>query len=191
MQEALAAGVRWVQYREKALPARQQVEAAARLCRLVQATGGCFLVNDRVDVAMAVGADGVHLGQDDIPLALARQILGEDKIIGISVSTVEEALEAEKGGADYLGVGAVFSTPTKPEAKGIGLEGLAAIRRAVFLPLVAVGGITAENAAAVIKAGADAIAVVSAIVAAADIRQAAQELLEKVHEAQKEAKRKR
>lgn len=191
VREALAAGVRWVQYREKNLAARQQVETAERLCRLVKAAGGCFLVNDRVDIAVAVGADGVHLGQEDMPLAFARRILGEDKVIGVSVSTVEEALRAEREGADYLGAGAVFATATKPEAGGIGLEGLKAIREAVSLPLVAIGGITLENASAVIEAGADGIAVVSAIVRAAEVRRAAQQLLEKVRAARREAERKR
>ncbi|MDI3538795.1 MAG: thiamine-phosphate pyrophosphorylase, partial [Bacillota bacterium] len=133
---------------------------------------------DRLDVALAVGAEGVHLGQEDIPCRLARQILGPEKIIGVSASTVEEAVQAERDGADYLGVGAVFPTGTKADAgEAIGLDALAAIKARVKIPVVAIGGINAANAAQVAATGVDGLAVVSAIVAAADPEEAARRLL--------------
>ena len=136
---ALRGGVRLVQYREKELSTCQQVEQARRLLCLTRQHGAFFLVNDRVDVALAVGADGVHLGQEDLPLPIARRLLGRGKIIGVSVQSPEEARRAEAAGADYLGVGAIFSTSTKPDAGAIGLVGIRAIRSAVRLPLVAIG----------------------------------------------------
>ncbi len=145
-------------------------ETADRLCKL-------FIVNDRVDIAMASGADGVHLGQSDIPVEVARKLMGDDAIIGVSVDNVEEAVRAVENGADYLGVGAIFSTSTKPDAKqGIGLGPVFEIRNAVDVPIVAIGGINRGNIQDVIKAGADAAAVVSAIVAQDDVSAAAHEL---------------
>ncbi|NPV91553.1 MAG: thiamine phosphate synthase [Firmicutes bacterium] len=178
VRAALEAGVRVVQYREKQLTTRQQMEQAARIRRLVNEYRGRFLVNDRLDIALAVEADGVHLGQDDLPLHEARRILGPGPVIGVSVQNREEALEAQAGGADYLGVGALFSTPTKSEAPVVGLKGLQEIHRAVEIPLVAIGGINRGNALEVIAAGADGLAVVSAIVAAPDPGLAASQLVE-------------
>lgn len=133
-----------------------------------------LIINDRVDVALAVDAEGVHLGQEDIPCALARKLVGPDKILGISASSVEEALQAEKDGADYLGVGAVFPTGTKADAgDAIGLEKLRVIRQSVNIPIVAIGGINAGNAAAVAATGVAGLSVVSAIVSAPDPKKAA------------------
>ncbi len=136
------------------------------LCRHLR-----FLVNDRVDLALEVGADGVHLGQEDLPCPEARKMLGPEKIIGVTVSTVAEALTAQAEGADYLGVSPIFSTATKADA-GVptGVALLAEIRRQVSLPLVAIGGITLANAPAVIAAGADAVCAISAVVTKADAR---------------------
>ena len=136
-----------------------------------------LIVNDRLDLALAAGADGVHLGQGDLPCALARRLAGPDFLIGVSVGSPAEATQAEREGADYLGVGPVFDTPTKTDAPAAtGLAGLRAIRAATRLPLVAIGGIHAGNAAEIIRAGADGVDVVSAIMAAPDPRAAARAL---------------
>ena len=145
-------------------------QCADEMCRL-------FIVNDRVDIAMASGADGVHLGQSDIPLETARRLMGDDAIIGISVDNVEQAVAAEEGGADYVGVGAVFQTSTKPDAmQGVGLGAVFEVRQAVDIPVVAIGGINRGNIQDVIRAGADSAAVVSAVVAQDDVVAAAHEL---------------
>ena len=145
-------------------------QCADEMCRL-------FIVNDRVDIAMASGADGVHLGQSDIPLETARRLMGDDAIIGISVDNVEQAVAAEEGGADYVGVGAVFQTSTKPDAmQGVGLGAVFEVRQAVDIPVVAIGGINRGNIQDVIRAGADSAAVVSAVVAQDDVAAAAHEL---------------
>ncbi|PID75445.1 MAG: thiamine phosphate synthase [Deltaproteobacteria bacterium] len=174
VEEAVGGGVTCVQIREKTCSAREFVGEAKGLQNLLKPVGIPLIVNDRIDVAMAVGAAGVHLGQQDIDLRDARKILGADFIIGISVESVEDALTAEAGGADYLGVSPVFATSTKRDtAPALGLSGLAAIRETVDLPLVAIGGINHRNCAEVIAAGADGIAVVSAIVSAPSPREAA------------------
>jgi thiamine-phosphate pyrophosphorylase len=126
-----------------------------------------MIINDRVDVALTVGADGIHLGQNDMPLKDARRLVGPSMIIGISAESLEDAVEAEEEGADYIGLSPVFSTATKKDtAKPLGLDGVRSIRKAVKIPLVAIGGIGLDNAVEVIKAGADGLAVVSAIVSA-------------------------
>ncbi len=134
-------------------------------------------MNDRLDIALACGADGVHLGQDDLPLQAARVIAPRPFIIGISVGTVDEAIQAEREGADYVAVGPVFSTGSKSDAgPGLGLQRVNEIKRAVFIPVIGIGGIHTDNAGAVIAAGADGIAVISAVVSQADITQAAQQI---------------
>ncbi|MFZ5435460.1 MAG: thiamine phosphate synthase [Bacillota bacterium] len=183
VEESLAGGATVVQLREKDISTREFVKLAFRVKEVARRHGAAFIINDRVDVALAVGADGVHLGQDDMPLELARRMMGEQAVIGVSVSSVQEAKAAADGGADYLGVSAIYSTSTKTDAPVIGLDGLSEIRKAVRLPLVAIGGIHLGNAAGVIKSGADGIAVVSAIMAAADPRRAAETLLEEVKRA--------
>jgi thiamine-phosphate pyrophosphorylase len=166
---AVAAGVRVVQYRQKQGLTFDLVAEARRLrelCRHIR-----FLVNDRVDLALEVGADGVHLGQEDLPCPEARTRLGPEKIIGVTVSSVAEALTAQAGGADYLGVSPIFSTATKADA-GVptGVALLAEIRRRVTLPLVAIGGITLANAPAVIAAGADAVCAIAAVVTRPEVK---------------------
>ncbi len=164
VREVLEAGVRIVQYREKEFPLREQLREAEGILELCRGFGAIFVVNDRVDVALAVGADGVHLGPDDMPPEVARRLLGTEKLIGVSVGSVEEALKAREAGADYLGVGPIFSTSTKSDAgPPIGLQGLKAIRRAVSLPIVAIGGITLEKVGDVMEAGADAVCAISAV----------------------------
>ncbi len=179
-REAIAGGATAIQFRDKKMGGRQLVEVALALRELTREAGITFVVNDRVDVALAVGADGVHVGQEDIPAAIARRLVGPDKIVGLSVTNLEEALEAEREGvADYLGVGPIFPFPTviKPDATPpMGLKLLAEISRHVSIPVVAIGGIEAGNAEATIEAGADGIAVVHAVAWAENVAAAAREL---------------
>ncbi len=173
---AIEGGATVIQFRDKELGGRKQVETALRIRDIARASGVTFIVNDRVDVALLSDADGVHLGQDDIPAPIARKIMG-NKIIGVSASTVEEALLAQQQGADYLGVGPVFPTGSKADAAPpIGLTGLAEIVRAVDIPVVAIGGISQENLTDVLETGVSGVAVISAVVAASDITQAARNL---------------
>lgn len=185
IRAAIAGGATVVQYREKEGTTRQLIEEARALRELTRQAGVPLIVNDRVDIALAVDADGVHVGQDDMPAPLARKLMA-GKIVGVSATNPEEAWQAERDGADYIGAGPIFATPTKPDAAPpIGLEGLAEICRRVSIPVVAIGGINEENAAAVIKAGADGVAVVSAIVAAPDVEAAARRLREVVEAARR------
>lgn len=178
VRAALDGGVGVVQIREKNLPSRAFYEEAIEIVRLARPMGRVAIVNDRLDIAMACGADGVHLGQADLPCEEARRLGGPGLIVGVSVGTEAEAVAAERAGADYLGISPVFATPTKPDApEPAGLAGLRRIRRAVRLPLVAIGGIHAGNAADAIRAGADGVAVVSAVMTASDPRAAAAALL--------------
>ncbi len=181
IRAAIAGGATVIQYREKEGTTRQLVEEAQALRELTRQMGVLFIVNDRVDVALAVDADGVHVGQDDMPAPIVRKLMGPGKIVGVSVDNLEQALQAEQDGADYLGAGPIFATPTKPDAAPpIGVDGLAEICRRVSIPVVAIGGLNAENAAEVIRAGAAGVAVVSAVVAAPDVEAAARRLWEVV-----------
>jgi thiamine-phosphate pyrophosphorylase len=176
---ALAGGVDVVQVREKHAAAREQLAIARDLREPTADAGVPLVVNDRVDVALAADADGVHLGDDDLPVADAREMLGEDALIGRSVSTVEAAREAERAGADYLGVGAVYATGSKDvdeDEQAIGLDVVRDIDDAVDIPFVGIGGITPENAADVAAAGADGVAVITAITQADDPEGATRDL---------------
>ncbi len=164
---ALRGGAGAVQLRRKAAGGRELLRLAGAIRELTARHGALFIVNDRVDVAWLADADGVHLGQEDIPCAQARRLL-PGKIIGVSARTVEDARAAERAGADYLGVGAVYATGTKENACRIGLEGLGRIARAVGIPVVGIGGIGPGGAAAVREAGAVGVAVVAAVMAAPD-----------------------
>ncbi len=181
---ALRGGVTVVQYREKDACTRDMVQTARRLFELCRAYGAPFIVNDRLDVAQAVGADGVHVGQEDMSVPLARRLLGPNKIIGVTAHTVEEALQAIAEGADYIGASPVFATATKSDAgKPIGVDGLLGIVRASSVPVVGISGIGANNIAEVIRAGAAGAAVVSAIVAAEDVEGAANDLYRRLCDA--------
>ena len=174
---AVDGGIRYVQLREKNVTTRFFVEEARRIKLLLKPFGIPLIINDRVDVALAVEAEGVHLGQEDMSCSLARKLLGQGVLIGLSVECWEDVVRAEEQDVDYLGVSPVFSTPTKRDTKGCwGLEGLAKIKLYSHHPLVAIGGINEKNAAATIRAGADCLAVVSAICAAPNQRQAAERL---------------
>ena len=174
---AVRGGATVVQLRVKNLGGRAFVGLALEISRRLAGTGVPLLINDRVDIAMACGTAGVHLGQDDMPVPTARRILGPDAAIGVSVNTPEEAILAEREGADYVGAGPAFATTTKETPLALlGPAGIARIKSAVRIPVVAVGGISAGNAASLAAAGADGIAVVSAILGAPDPARAAEEL---------------
>jgi thiamine-phosphate pyrophosphorylase len=177
VEQALLGGVSMVQLREKDGETRAFVELAARVQKLTRSRKVPLIINDRIDVALAVDADGVHLGQSDMPYEVARRLLGADKIIGLSVESVEQAHAAEQLDVDYLGVSPVYFTPTKAELQqALGLEGLRHIRAISRHPLVAIGGMNRDTVPAVMEAGADSVAVVSAICSAADPHAAAAEL---------------
>lgn len=177
IMQALQGGVAAVQLREKDLSTRSFVEEARRIKALMVPFNVPLIINDRIDVALAAGADGVHIGQEDMPYRMARNLMGKQAIIGLSVETWDDVEQAQQLDVDYLGVSPIFQTPTKTDTKGDwGLEGLARIKRYSRHPLVAIGGINASNAADVIRAGADGIAVVSAICSAPDPLNATLEL---------------
>lgn len=169
VEEALAAGVTLVQYRAKTADGGVLYTEACKLKELCDHYNVPLIINDRLDIALAVGAAGVHLGQDDLPCAVARRLLGEDFIIGVSAHNPAEAVQAVSEGADYLGCGAVFGTATKHDVAKLGLENLRAIRKAVAVPMVGIGGITADNYAEVLATGANGAAIVSGILAQDDI----------------------
>ena len=174
VQAAIEGGVTMVQIREKQAETLDFYNIAREVQAITRRHKIPLVVNDRIDIALALEADGLHLGQTDMPLDVARRLVGNKMFIGISAGTVEEALAAERGGADYLGVGAVFPTGSKAEAgEPIGISRIAEIRAAVRLPFVGIGGIGPANAAGVIAAGADGVAVISAILSQPDIRAAA------------------
>jgi thiamine-phosphate pyrophosphorylase len=174
---AVRGGVRCVQLREKDLPTRAFLELACRLKALLAPQGVPLIINDRLDVALASGADGVHVGQEDMPVPELRRFLGPRAIVGLSVETWEDVERAEDLEVDYLGVSPVFATPTKTDTKEPwGLEGLARIRAFSRHPLVAIGGIHPGNAGAVVRAGAEGLAVVSALCSAPDPEAAARDL---------------
>ncbi|MGD1987675.1 MAG: thiamine phosphate synthase [Desulfobacterales bacterium] len=183
---AVDGGTTVVQLREKDCPTLEFIQQAQSIKAFLRKRNIPLIINDRVDIAQAVKADGVHLGQSDMPLEMAKGILGNTMIIGISAESIEDAITAEKGGADYLGISPIYATPTKTNtAPALGLEGLREIRKAVSLPLVGIGGLNKDNAADVIRNGADGVAVVSAIVAADDPAAAARELKQVINEARK------
>jgi len=177
-EAAILGGADVVQLRDKGASSRRFYEVALQLRVLTREANVPLIVNDRLDIALAADADGVHVGRTDLPASVVRKILGPEKILGVSADTVEEAILAEKDGADYLGVGPVFEARgTKPDAGvPLGLDLIGRIRRRCRLPIVAIGGITAENARMVREAGADAAAVISAIASADDMAEAAMRL---------------
>jgi thiamine-phosphate pyrophosphorylase len=186
VRAAVDGGVDVVQLREKDTTARERYELGRDLREITREAGVPLIVNDRVDIAQAVDADGVHLGDDDLPVPVARERLGEDAIVGRSVSFVEDAREAERAGADYLGVGAIYATGSKDdiaaEEYAIGTERLQSICEAVDVPVVGIGGIDASNASEVAAAGADGVAVITAITGAEDPEAATRALGDAVQE---------
>ena len=184
VEAAVAGGITCVQLREKQCGTREFIEEALHLKPLLRDRRIPLIINDRLDVALAVEADGVHLGQSDMPITMARKIAGSSLIIGISAESTDDALRAEQEGADYIGISPVFATPTKTDtAAPLGLAGVNKIRGLVDIPLVGIGGINQDNAASVIGAGADGVAVVSAIVSADDPTEATRTLKSLVEQA--------
>ena len=176
-EQALDGGADVIQLRDKHRNGRDLVIIAREICRCTKSHNALFIVNDRIDIALASCADGVHLGKEDIPLHLARELAPKPFIIGISVGSVDEACDAEKGGADYVAVSPVFSTDSKSDAgPGHGTGLVREIRKHVRLPVIAIGGIGLHNVNQVIEAGADGVAVISAVVSSADITESAREL---------------
>ena len=170
VQETVESGCRIVQYREKNKSTKEMICEASEVRRICR-DKAIFLVNDRIDVALAVDADGVHIGQDDMPIETARKLLGDDKIIGLTVHNRDEAIRAEKNGADYVGLGSIFDTATKKDAgNGIGPERIREVKNAIKIPVVAIGGINKENCESVIQNGADSLVAISAVVCSDDVK---------------------
>lgn len=181
VRAALAGGADVIQLRDKTLSGRDLYALAQDMAALVRAYQATFIVNDRLDIALAAGADGVHLGQEDLPVAAARSLSPPSFIIGASVGSVEEGRAAERDGADYIALSPVFSTPTKDDAgPGHGLEVLSDLRAAVKIPVIAIGGINSGNVRDVVAAGADGVAVISAVLGADDVEAAARSMRELV-----------
>jgi len=170
-------GAKTIQLRDKLLTKKELLPIAQQLKNLCAEHNVLFIVNDYLDIALAADADGLHLGQNDLPIKVARRLLPIDKILGCSTTTVDQAVTAESEGADYIAVGSIYPTTSKATAKVIGLDGLRQIRQAVTLPLVAIGGITQDNAAEVIAAGASSVAVISAILQAGSPEEAARQIV--------------
>lgn len=180
IEEALKGGVTMLQLREKNASGKEFLEKAIKLREMTKKYNVKFIINDRVDIAMLCDADGVHVGQSDIPANKVRELIGEDKIVGVSARTVEEALIAKKNGADYLGVGAMFTTTTKLDAKSVSIEKLKEIQEMVSLPVVAIGGLSLSNIDKLKECNVDGYAVVSAILGAENIKLECEKWVEKI-----------
>lgn len=186
VEQAVKGGCTVVQLREKDCSSLEFYETALRVKKITDKYKIPLIINDRVDIALAVNADGVHVGQDDLPAASVRRILGGDKVIGVSAGSVREAVKAREDGADYLGVGAMHATSTKTDADVTTVEELKKIREMVDLPIVAIGGMNKQTLPELKGTGVDGIAVVSAVIAADDIERAASELSEAVRSQKKQ-----
>ena len=176
VEQAVIGGCTIVQLREKESLSLDFYVLALEMKKITDRYGIPLIINDRIDIAMAVGAAGVHIGQKDIPADIARKLIGKDMLLGVSTASVAEAVNAAKAGADYLGVGAMFPTGTKPDAGFVSMEELERIRREVDIPIVVIGGISKENAMLFQPMGIDGLAVVSAVIAQPDIRKSAADL---------------
>lgn len=176
VEKSIKGGVTLVQLREKDCSSLDFYNTAVRVKAITDSYNIPLIINDRVDVALAVDAAGVHIGQSDFPADVVRKILGDDKIIGVSTATVDEAVKAQNDGADYIGVGAMFPTSTKDNARSVTMESLAEIRKSIKIPIVAIGGINEKNAAQFKGTGIDGLAIISAIIAKPDIEAAARNL---------------
>ena len=178
IEEAIKGGTTVVQLREKTASTKEFYDLALRVKEITSRYGVPLLINDRIDIALAIDSEGVHIGQDDMPADIAREIIGEDKILGVSASTVEEAKKAENDSADYIGSGAVFPTATKDDADSVSKEELKKIIDSIDIPVVAIGGITVENASSLKDSGIAGFSVVSAIMSAEDPKEASKKLKE-------------
>ncbi len=180
VEQSLMGGVDMVQLREKNLDFNSFLESAIKIKKLTEKYNVPLIINDNIEVCRQSNADGVHIGQGDTPLSKAREILGKDKIIGVTAKTIQQALEAQLNGADYLGVGAMFGSTTKKDAIPLTFQQLADIRKSVTIPIVAIGGINANNIDKFANTNVDGIAVVSAIYGQTDIKSATENLLAKI-----------
>ncbi len=178
--QAISGGAKAIQLRDKLLSKKELLPIAQELKKLCAEHNVLFIINDYLDLVLAADADGLHLGQGDLPIKVVRKLLPIDKITGISTTTVDQAVAAESEGADYIAVGSIYPTPSKETAKVVGLDRLSQIRQAVTLPLVAIGGITEDNVREVMTAGANSVAIISAILQAEDIETAARQILDKL-----------
>jgi thiamine-phosphate pyrophosphorylase len=189
-ERAVLGGADVIQLREKTMSGKELLTIARRIRACIESSGALFIVNDRIDIAIASGADGVHLGQDDIPLDVARSIMPGPFIIGISVGSVEHAIRAEEGGADYVAVSPVFGTGSKKDAgPGLGTGMVEKISQVVSIPVIGIGGIGFHNVKEVISAGAEGIAVISAVVSSPDITRTTYELKSLINECKKNRSR--
>jgi thiamine-phosphate pyrophosphorylase len=188
VRAACEGGADIIQFRDKLITGKGRYQVAERLKKMCQEFNVLFIINDALEVALAVEADGVHLGQEDLPVAEAKKLLHpmgvKNFLVGCSTHSLEQAKEAERAGADYIGIGPVFATPTKPTYNPVGLELVRAVTRAVRVPHVAIGGIDASNVAQVLSAGAERVAVVRAVCGAEDIRAAARQMKQAIEEGQ-------
>ena len=183
VRDVIEAGCKIVQYREKEKSKEEMLAEAKELAALCKEKSVLFMINNDVELALEVNADGVHLGQDDMPLAEAREKLGAGKIIGITVHNVQEALQAEKEGADYGSISPIFHTDTKKDAgKPCGIELIGRVKKAVKLPIVAIGGIEEENLEEVIAAGADSVAMISAIITSDDVEETVKRIVGRIND---------
>ena len=176
VEQAVIGGCTIVQLREKEILSLDFYVLASEMKKITDRYGIPLIINDRMDIAMAVGAAGIHIGQKDIPADIARKVIGKDMLLGVSAVSAAEAVNAAKAGADYLGVGAMFPTRTKPDAGFVSMEELERIRKAVDIPIVVIGGISKENAMLFQPMGIDGLAVVSAVIAQPDIKKSAADL---------------
>lgn len=181
IEEALKGGVTMLQLREKEASGKEFLEKAIKLRELTKKYNIKFIINDRVDIAMLCDADGVHVGQSDIPANEVRKLIGKDKIVGVSARTIKEAMVAKENGADYLGVGAMFTTTTKLDAKSVTIDQLKAIKKEVKLPIVTIGGLSLNNIEKLKECNIDGFAVVSAILGAVDIKLECEKWIEKIN----------
>jgi thiamine-phosphate diphosphorylase len=185
LDAAIEGGCRMVQLREKEWPSGRLLPLAERLLARARRAGVTFIVNDRVDLAVVLGADGVHLGQEDLPARAARTLLRPGMILGVSTHTVAQAHAARDAGADYVAVGSMFATATKPDFELVGPALIRELRRHIPVPMVGIGGISDKNAAEVVRAGADGVAVISAVCAAPDPAAATRRLLDAIRSARR------
>lgn len=181
VEKAIAGGAGLIQLREKGLSAKGLIALGFTLRNMTKRNEVLLIVNDRVDVAKVVKADGVHLGQEDMPVRFAREVLGEEKIIGVTIRNLDQAKRAAEEGASYVSVGPIYGSSVKSDIEPVGLELISQVKETIDLPVVAIGGINKDNVGEVIRAGADMVAVIRAVVGAADIEKATRELVEKIN----------
>lgn len=180
VRAAIKAGVKVIQYRDKEVSTKLMLEEAKKIKKECDNNNILFLINDRADICLAVDADGIHLGQDDIPYGIARKLL-PNKIIGLTVHNIQEAIEAEKLGADYIGISPIFETKTKLDAgPATGIELIKQIKEKIKIPFVAIGGINQENLDCVLKAGAKSIAIISALITKDNVEEEAKKIISKI-----------